>query len=75
MGETKEIAVYVCRLQEIHNLLDRLNEPVSPAKQATNLLNSLNTQYFGMIDIIQTWSLTAPHLYNVQSILSTLQQK
>ena len=75
MGETEDIAVYVRRLQEIHSLLDRLHEPVSPAKQATNLLNSLNTRYFGMIDIIQTWSLTAPHLYNVQSILSTLQQK
>ena len=75
MGESEEIAVYVRRLQEIHSLLDRLGEPVSPAKQATNLLNSLNTRYFGMIDIIQTWSLTAPHLYNVASILSTLQQK
>ena len=75
MGETEDIAVYVRRLQEIHSLLDRLHEPVSPAKQATNLLNSLNTRYFGMIDIIQTWSLTAPHLYTVPSILSTLQQK
>ena len=75
MGESEDIAVYVRRLQEIHSLLDRLHEPVSPAKQATNLLNSLNTRYFGMIDIIQTWSLTAPHLYNVPSILSTLQQK
>ena len=52
MGETLDIAVYVRRLQEIHSLLDRLHEPVSPVKQATNLLNSLNTRYFGMIDII-----------------------
>ena len=75
MGETEEIAVYVRRLQDLHSLLDRLKEPVSAAKQATNLLNSLNTRYFGMIDIIQTWSQTAPHLYTVQNILSTLQQK
>ena len=75
MGESEEIAVYVRRLQEIHSLLDRPHEPVSPAKQATNPLNSLYTRYFGMIDIIQTWSLTTPHLYNVPSILSTLQQK
>ena len=75
MEETEEIAVYVRRLQEIHSLLDRLHKPVSAAKQATNLPNSLNTRYFGMIDIIQTWSMTAPHLYKVQSILSTLQQK
>ena len=36
MGETEEISVYVRRLQAIHDLLTRLNEPVSPAKQATN---------------------------------------
>ena len=72
MGETEEIAVYVRRLQAIHDLLSRLNEPVSQAKQTTNLLNSLNTRYFGMIDIIQTWQMTVPQLYNVQSILSTL---
>ena len=43
-------ALKTCKLTDLH-------EPVSPAKQATNLFNSLNTRYFGMIDIIQTWSL------------------
>ena len=54
MGESEEIVVYVRRLQEVHDLLSSLNEPVSLAKQVTNLVNNLNTRYFGMIDIIQT---------------------
>ena len=49
MGENEDIAIYVCRLQDLHDLLERLKEPVSPAKQATNLLNNVNTRYFNMI--------------------------
>ena len=74
MGESEEIDVYVRRLQEIHSLLDRLHEPVSPAKQATNLLNSLNTRYFGMIDvdaIVTSTQLNSLHLSNTQLKLRT----
>ena len=75
MGEVEDLVVYVRRLQDLHSLLDRLGKAVSPNKQAINLLNSLNTRYFGMIHIIQTWEQTAPHLYNFHNILSWLQQK
>ena len=75
MAEAEEITVYVRRLQELHSLLDRLGEPVSTTKQATNLLNSLNSKYSPMVKNIQTWSQTAPQLYNIPSILSTLLQE
>ena len=75
MTEAEDITVYVRRLQELHSLLDRLGEPVPPTKQATNLLNSLNSKYSPMVKTIQTWSQTAPQLYNIQSILSTLVQE
>ena len=75
MTESEPISAYVRRLQELHSLLDRLGESVPATKQATNLLNSLNTRYAPMVDNIQTWSQTAPHLYTVQNILSTLLQK
>lgn len=75
MTESEPITAYVRRLQDLHSLLDRLGESVPATKQATNLLNSLNTRYAPMVDNIQTWSQTAPHLYTVQNILSTLLQK
>lgn len=75
MTEAEDITTYVRRLQELHSLLDRLGEAVAPTKQATNLLNSLNTKYSPMVKTIQTWSQTAPQLYNVPNILSTLVQE
>ena len=75
MTESEDITVYVRRLQELHSLLDRLGEPVPITKQATNLLNSLNTKYSPMVKTIQTWSQTAPQLYNIPTILSTLVQE
>ena len=75
MAEVEDITVYVRRLQELHSLLDRLGEPVATTKQATNLLNSLNSKYSPMVKTIQTWSQTAPQLYNIPTILSTLLQE
>ena len=75
MSESEELSPYVQRLQDLHDLLERLGEPVTESKKASNLLNSLNSKYFPMIDIIQTWAVTAPNLYNVQTILSTLLQR
>ena len=75
MHESEDLSVYVQRLQELHDLLESLGEPLNETKKASNLLNSLNTKYFAMIEIIQTWSATAPHLYNIQTILSTLLQR
>ena len=72
MSESEAISPYVQRLQDLHDLLERLGEPVTEAKKASNLLNSLNSKYFAMIDIIQMWAITAPNLYNIQTILSTL---
>ena len=74
-SESEDLTVFVRRLQEIHGLLDRLGEPIPSSKQATNLLNSLNTKYSPMVKNIQTWSLTSPQLYNIQTILSTLLQE
>ena len=74
-AESEDLTAYVRRLQEIHDLLDRLGEPIPVTKQATNLLNSLNTRYSPMVKNIQTWSLTSPQLYNIQTILSTLLQE
>ena len=65
MHETEDLSVYVQRLQELHDLLESLGEPLNETKKASNLLNSLNTKYFAMIEIIQTWSATALHLYNI----------
>ena len=75
MAEAEDITLYVRRLQEIHSLLDRLGEPVPATKQATNFINSLNSHYSPMVKVVQTWAQTAPHLYTVQSILSTLVQE
>ena len=75
MSETEDLSSYVQRLQDLHDLLERLGEPVSESNAASNLLNSLNSKYFAMIDIIQTWAVTAPNLYNIQTILSTLLQR
>ena len=75
MHESEDLSVYVQRLQEVHKLLESLGEPLNETKKASNLLNNLNTKYFAMIEIIQTWSATAPQLYNVQTILSTLLQR
>ena len=73
-SESEDISVYVRRLQELHGVLESLGQPVPATKQATNLINSLNSRYRPMVRTIQTWSLSAPNLYNVQQILSTLQQ-
>ena len=54
MTEVESISVYVQRLQDLHGLLDRLEEPVSATKQATNLINSLNSKYSSMVETIQT---------------------
>ena len=62
MSESEAISPYVQRLQDLHDLLERLGEPGTEAKRASNLLNSLNSKYFAMIDIIQTWAVTAPNL-------------
>ena len=75
LHESEDLSVYVQRLQELHDLLESLGELQSETKRASNLLNNLNTKYFAMIEIIQTWSATAPHLYNIQTILSTLLQR
>lgn len=75
MTESESLAVYVRRLQDLHDLLARLEEPVPPTKQATNLLNSLNSRYSTMVETIQTWSQSAPQLYTVQNIVSTLLQR
>ena len=64
-AESEDLTAYVRRLQEIHDLLDRLGEPIPVTKQATNLLNSLNTRYSAMVKNIQTWSVTSPQLYNI----------
>ena len=73
MTEAEPISAYVVRLQAIHDVLERLMEPVTATKQATNLLNSLNTRY-SLVPILQTWAQTSPHLYTVQNVLSTLLQ-
>ena len=65
MHEYEDLSVYVHCLQELHDLLESLGEPLSETKRASNLLNNLNTKYFAMIEIIQTWSATAPLLYNI----------
>ena len=44
MNEIEDITVHVRRLQELHSLLDRVGEPVPITKQATNLINSLNSK-------------------------------
>ena len=75
MAETEDITIYVRRLQELHSLLDRLGEPVAITQQATNLLNSLNSKYSPMVKTIQTWSQTAPQLYNIPTMLNTLLQE
>ena len=75
MHESEDLSVYVQLVQELHDLLKSLGEPLSETKKASNLLNSLNTKYFAMIEIIQPWSATAPQLYNIQTILSTLLQR
>ena len=54
MTESESLVVYVRRLQDLHDLLARLEEPVPPTKQATNLLNSLNSRYSSMVETIQT---------------------
>ena len=74
-GESEDLTTFVHRLQEIHGLLDRLGETIPVTKQVTNLLNSLNTRYSPKVKNIQTWSMTSPQLYNIQSILSTLLQE
>lgn len=73
-SESEDISAYVRRLQELHGVLDSLGQPIPATKQATNLINSLNSRYRPMVRTIQTWALSAPNLYNVQQILSTLQQ-
>ena len=73
MHESEDLSVYVRR--ELHDLLESLGEPINETKKASNLLNSLNTRYFAMIEIIHTWSATAPQLYNIHTILSTLLQR
>ena len=75
MTESENISIYVRRLQELHSLLYRSGETVPTTKQATHLLNSLNSRYSPLVDNIQTWSQTSPHLYTMQNILSTLLQK
>ena len=52
MTESEPISAYVRRLQDLHSLLDRLGESVPATKQATYLLNSLNTRYAPMVDNI-----------------------
>ena len=75
MHESEDLSVYVQRLQELHDLLESLGEPLSETKKASDLLNSLNTKYFAMIEIIRTWCATAPQPHNIQTILSTLFQR
>ena len=52
MHESEDLSVYVQRLQDMHDLLSSLGETLTEAKKASNLLNSLNTKYFAMIEII-----------------------
>ena len=75
MTKVEDITVYVRRLQDMHSLLDRMGEPMPITKQATNLLNFLNSKYSPMVKTILTWSQTAPQLHNIPSILSTLVQE
>lgn len=74
-AEAEDLTSFSKRLQEVHDLLDTLGEPVSAEKQANNFLNSLNTRYQPMVETLQPWSLGAPHLYNIPTLLSTLQQR
>ena len=71
-SEAENLTAFVRR--EEHENLDTLGEPVSKERQATNLINSVDSRYTPMIRTIQTWASTAPQLYTVQQILSTLQQ-
>ena len=52
MAESENIIVYVRRLREIRSLLYRLVEPVPPTKQATNLINSLNSHHSPMVKVV-----------------------
>ena len=58
--KSKDITVYVRRLQELHSVLDNLGDRVTTTKVATKLLKSLNTHYRSMVRTIQTWSLASP---------------
>ena len=73
--KSEDLTIFVRRLPKIHGLLDRLGEPIPMTRQATNLLNSLNTKYSPMVKNIQTWGLTSPKLYNIPTIHCTFLQE
>ena len=60
------------RLQQIHQDLKNLGAPVTPMKQAINLLNSLNTHYSPMVSTLMPWSESSPHLFTIPHIVSAL---
>ena len=51
-AEAEDLNAYVKRLQQIHQDLKNLGAPVTPMKQAINLLNSLNTHYSPMVSTL-----------------------
>ena len=70
--EAEDLNVYVKRLQQLHQDLKNLGAPVTPMKQAINLLNSLNTHYSPMVSTLMPWSESSPHLFTIPHIVSAL---
>ena len=71
-AEAEDLNVYVKRLQQIHQDLKNQGAPVTPMKQAINLLNSLNTHYSPMVSTLMPWSESSPHLFTIPHIVSAV---
>ena len=65
MGEAEDVSDYATRLQELHDRLRHLGEPVSPATQTINFLNSLNTRYSARVESVMSWAVCAPTLFTI----------
>ena len=72
MGEAEDLGDYAKRLQELHDRLGHLGEPVKPAKQTINFLNSLNTRYSARVESVMSWAISAPTLFTIPQAVSTL---
>ena len=74
MSEAETLDVYDKRLQDIFEDLDGLGQEMTTSEQATAFLNSLNTYYSTNVSSFQLWSRTAPALYNINDIVSSMIQ-
>ena len=72
MGEGEDLSDYVKQLQELHDRLGHLGELVKPAKQTINFLNSLNTRYGARVESVMSWAVSAPTLFTIPQVVSTL---